>query len=218
MIPLNPQSIQKLDKALKVINQRIARVGQTYGRNSNVYKSIVGQFETSDLKDFVGLSKSGDFKFKRSAIERALANGSNYQQLERVLTAAGYKVGKPGFLRQTKAGKTIGTVRDIRSRWRDVLDPKRNKTAAELDQEINVAVTLSDDFKSLVYECFDTFGEDEMKKEYPNLFSGKGKRGRKLTKAEFEMYKREMIRKLVGNQMEIRKAGSAFVDSFANKP
>lgn len=218
MIPLNASSIAKLDKALKVLNQRIARAGAVYGRNSNVYKELVGQFETSDLKDFIGQSRSGDFKLKRSAIERALADGSNYQQLERVLTAAGYKIGKPGYLRKTKAGMTIDTVRGLRSRWRDILDPARNKTNAELDQDINVAVTLNDDFKSLVYECYDTFGKDEMKKDYPNLFTGKGGRGRQLTKAEFTMYKHDMIRRLVENQSQIRKAASNLVDSMGNKP
>lgn len=194
---LNAQSIKKLDAALKVINQRIARAGQTFGRDSNVYKNMISPFETSDLKQFIGTSKSGDFKFKRTAIEKALANGQNYQELERVLNAAGYKVGKPGFLRQTKKGKTIQTVRDIKKKWREYLDPDQNKTEEELIDDINLAEGRQDSFRDLVYEAFNTFGRSDVEADYPDLFTGKGGRKRKLTEAEFEMYRKELISRLV---------------------
>lgn len=194
---LNAQSIKKLDAALKVINQRIARAGQTFGRDSNVYKNMISPFETSDLKQFIGTSKSGDFKFKRAAIEKALADGRNYQELERVLNAAGYKVGKPGFLRQTKKGKTIETVRDIKKKWRSYLDPENNKTEEELIDDINLAEGRQDSFRDLVYEAFSTFGRSEVEADYPDLFTGKGGRKRKLTEAEFEMYRKEMISRLI---------------------
>lgn len=214
---LNPQSIKKLDAALKVINTRISRAGKAFGRNSNTYKNMISPFETADLKPFVGQSKSGDFKFRRAAIEKALANGQNYQELERVLTAAGYKLGKPGFLKQTKKGKTIQTVRDIKKKWREFIDPEGNKTDQELIEDINLAEGRQDSFRDLVYEAFSTFGQTKIESDYPNLFTGKGGRGRKLTEAEFEMYRKELISRLIMNDKEERKKAAERVKNQGMK-
>lgn len=216
---LNPQSIKKLDAALKVINTRISRAGKAFGRDSNTYKNIISPFETADLKQFIGQSRSGDFKFKRAAIEKALANGQNFQELETVLTAAGYKLGKPGFLKQTKKGKTIQTVRDIKKKWREYVDPEGNKTDEELIKDINLAEGRQDSFRDLVYEAFSTFGQSEIEADYPNLFTGKGGRGRKLTEAEFEMYRKELISRLILNEKgEQKKAADRIMNHrFRNK-
>lgn len=205
---LNPSSIKKLDAALKIINQRIAQAGKTFGRDKDLYKSIISPFETADLKQFIGQSKSGDFKFKRAAIEKALGEGKNLQELERVLTAAGYKLGKPGFLRKTKRGMTIPTTREIKKKWREYLDPNHNMTAQELVDDINLAESRQDSFGDLVYEAFNTFGRSEVEADYPDLFTGKGGRKRKLTEAEFEMYRKELISRLIQNEKEERDKAS----------
>lgn len=213
---LNAQSIKKLDRALKVINQRIAEYGKEnqFGRDSNIYKQTVGQFETKDLERFIGTSKSGDFKFKRSAIIKELSKPGSHPELEKILNVAGYREGKPGYLRQTKEGKLIKTVTELKKEWKETLDPTGNLTDRQLKDEIEMAIDYADDFKSLVYEYQDTYGEDVAKEKFPKLY-GKG-RGR-LSKADYNKIRSGMIRELINTKMEERKSARTFVDSFANR-
>lgn len=213
---LNKQSIKKLDRALKVINQRIAEYGKEnqFGRDSNVYKQTVGQFETKDLERFIGTSKSGNFKFDIRAINKELSKPGPHPELEKILNVAGYREGKPGYLRQTKEGKLIKTVTELKREWKESLDPTGNKTDRELKDEIDIAIDLADDFKSLIYEFQDTYGSDAIHEKYPELFgTGRGK----LTKAQYNKIRSGMIHDLVNTKMEERKSARTFVDSFANR-
>ena len=213
---LNTQSIKKLDRALKVINQRIAEYAkpEQFGRGSAVYKNAIAPFDVDALQSFIGTSKSGNFKFDIKAINRALRSGEPHPELESVLNVAGYTYGKPGFLRQTKEGKMIKTVSQLKNEWRETLDPVHNKTERELKDEISVATELAEDFKSLIYEYQETFGDDVAKDKFPNLY-GKG-RG-ELSKSEYRKIRDGMIRDIVQTKLEHREIVASFVDSFAYK-
>lgn len=222
-IALNTQSLNKLDKALKRINQRIAEYGREdgkrkqFGRDSNVYKQAIAPYEFKDLEAFVGTSKSGNFKFNVGKIKKALASGEDHPELERILNAVGYTRGKPGYLRQTKEGMVIQTVTELKKEWSDILDPNKNMTDAELKESIDQAVTLSDDFSDLIYEYKKTMGlsDEEMAQRFPDLY-GKGTRGQ-LSKAAYERIKGQMIRELVDYKKEERTKAAQNVASYQKR-
>lgn len=217
--PLNAQSIAKLDKALKVINQRIAEYGKEnqFGKDSNVYRHTVAPYEFKDLEKFIGTSKSGNFKFNISAINKALKSGESHPELERVLNVAGYTRGKGGYLRQTKEGKLIKTVTELKREWKNILDSDSNMTDSELKESIDEAITLSDDFSDLIYEYQARFmlTNDEMQKRFPKLY-GKGTRG-KISKADYESIRSKMIRDLVHLNKEEKRKASERVTSYGNR-
>lgn len=218
-IALNTQSLNKLDKALKRINQRIAEYGKEnqFGRDSNVYKQAIAPYEFKDLETFIGTSKSGNFKFNVAKIKKALASGEDHPELERVLNAVGYTRGKNGYLRKTKEGMVIQTVTELKKEWRDILDPNKNLTDAELKESIDQAVTLSDDFTDLIYEYQKTMGltNEEMAERFPELY-GKGTRGQ-LSKADYERIKSKMIRDLVDYKKEQREKAAQNVASYQKR-
>ena len=221
---LNPQSIKKLAKALKVVNQRISEIGKQFGRDSTTYKNAISAYESADLEKYIGTSASGNFKFNIRAINKDLRSGDASKAVERILNAAGFREGKPGFLRQTKEGKLIPTVKELKKKWAPYFDSfkeateegeERELTKEEIYSIIEEAEALPSDFTSLIYEYESKFGSDEMARAYPDLF-GKGTRG-ELSKSQYMKIKRGMMTDLVHATKQEKRKAREKVAALANE-
>lgn len=221
---LNPQSIKKLAKSLKVVNQRISEIGKQFGKDSTTYKNAISAYESADLQKYIGTSASGNFKFNIRAINKDLRTGQATQAIEGILNAAGFREGKPGFLRATKEGKLIPTVKELKKKWSPYFDnfkqetpegEERELTKEEIYSVIEEAEKLPTGFRDLIYEYESKFGRDEMEKAYPELF-GKGTRG-ELSKSSYMKIKRGMMTDLVHAAKQDRAKARQMVGALANK-
>lgn len=216
---LNLQSIKKLVKALKVVNQRIAQLRKTFGKSSSIYQEAVSKFETTDLDPYVHYSKSGDLAFSYGKIAKMLqsdSSGDYMKVLERVLNVAGLKEGKSGYLRKTDAGIQVQTVKEIRREWRKILDPDYKMKNGQLDELIDASIQYKNENLSEIYYEFRTrFGTDVADARYQELL-GRDTSG-KLSESESFEIKAGLIRDLGIQNLSGRKEQERRIFGYSSK-
>ena len=106
MARLTYSQLSKIDSALKRANTRIARLQDTYSRDSSVFKNQIAPFEKGPLHKYVGDSASGHWKLDKGQIMKDIRTGKiDFDFANEILrNAAGIQIDPRGEVVKSKFG------------------------------------------------------------------------------------------------------------------
>lgn len=145
-------ALSEQERLIKTLNERLANVGRTYGKDSYYYRHIVDYYEARKLS--MHESKSG---FKAIDYNQRVLKESNEAYMDSLRRAAGYTINKDGSKSKVQG---LNTVASIRARARESLK-ESGVTEARLRKKVREA-----------HPEYDTTRiKAEAHKEYENLVS-----------------------------------------------
>lgn len=161
-----------LKKAIHRANQRLFQIGQSFGKDSATYKNALASIGSADFEPFV----SSNDRLVSSKIIKAIQEGKNEGEIERILNLIGYKINAKGNLSKTKSGSRIQTVKELKIQYE--VDYGKPEKGVNIYDEINKIQDMGNDLHELVYEIQDKLGESGGREIIDELFPEiTGKRG-----------------------------------------
>lgn len=204
MAGLSSAQLAKVDSALKRANTRIARLEDSFGRQSSTFKNQIARFEKGPLHRYTGESKSGHWKLDKGKIMTDLRSGKlNYDQANEILrNAAGIRIDSSGQVResnwggfQTREQVYKQTIENITTTDVDLSEFADEKGNINIDKDIlkQIAEKLNSISESFQTEYNDSpLTEVEMKKDpllsmlYLSENGGTRRKGQKLSYGELD--------------------------------
>ena len=176
---------------VKRINERIADVGRTFGKNSEVYRDTIAPLALNEeFAPYLTESKSGYLKIKMDLRSQKWKDSG---LLNTVKTAEG-SVQSVG---QLKANAEHIIIMDKRREWEAVettpFDENYRPSASEIYEEMEETKKYENDMLSHKSFMYDVHTDEENREIYKEMY---GKRGRRLTRQELDaIFAREKAEK-----------------------
>lgn len=196
MAKYNQLQTQQITSAIKRANQRIAQLGNTYGRESSVYKQEAGKFLKGAYKPFIGTSKSGNIKFDIRSINKLIRSQGDTSQVQRMIAEiTGMKFDSEGNPKPIK-GAGVPTVTELTKRTEKKLerwgeDPG-DYSKKDLQKLTEKLAEFSENFQTAYNEYIANFGESEARKDTTIQTLYGDFRNKRLTYRELEAIKQRM--------------------------
>lgn len=233
MAGLSSAQLAKIDSALKRANTRIARLEDSFGRQSSTFKTQIARFEKGPLHKYTGESKSGHWKLDKGKIMKDIRSGRlNPDQANEILrNAAGIRIDPSGEVRESNWGgfqtreqifkQTIQNITTTDVDLSEFEDEKGNininkETLREITEKLN---SISESFQTEYQES--PLTEVEMKKDpllsmlYSSENGGSRRRGQKLSYGELQAISKR-LGDLRADIDKMRQSGLANHENLTN--
>ena len=166
---------------VKRVNQRIAYVGKTFGKNSEIYRDTIAPLVLNEqYAQYLTTSKSGYLKIKMDLRSQKWQDAG---LLNTVKTAEG-SVQSVGQLKETITEKLKNEKRE---EWEATestpFDENYQPEPSEVFSEMEETKKYENDMRSHLAFMYDTHTDKQNRTIYKSLY---GKRGRRLTKEELD--------------------------------
>lgn len=158
---------------VKRINERIAAIGRSFGKDSDTYRDTIANItQNEQFSKYVGESKSGYVKINMN-LQKGDWNDPNL--LNMVKTAQG----SVKTITQLESSAKRRLKEQAAEGWEYAEDTpfgKYEPTKSEIREEIEKTKKYENDMKDLVSFIYDKYTDTEAREKYPELYDRTGSR------------------------------------------